>query len=146
MNPWLVAFLIWLLVSFVLASIWLALSFVKGRKAEKVLKAFYSGSKSLAELSYSEYLEVAKAGWLLRKTDRDLEQEKAIYKSPCHRSVRFIIADPPEPSKGDGDKWCARCRKACNCFVFRSGGFCDGVSFVPVDHVSQGQVSKEAKQ
>jgi hypothetical protein len=115
--------------------------------AKKELERFYSSGKALSELGYSDYEAVSGAGYFLGKTDRDIEQERAIYNhssvvaSPSfvfgRHSVNasgsaFVLADPPEPSPVEGDKWCDRCDNCQRCAAYRSGKFCDGASFVPL--------------
>lgn len=154
---WFYYFLLWFFIYGVMGALALAvLLFVQRIRAKKVLSDFYNGKKHLADLGYSEYIRVVKAASWLHKTDRDVEQEMYLYAYPrflggplgqeCNVPLSvvlgrhslnpsgsaFVLADPPEPSPVEGDKWCDRCDNCQRCPSYRSGKFCAGASFVPL--------------
>jgi len=114
----------------------LVISLVRQKKAKKTVEGFLRSPKKLGDLSYSEYEDIAFAGFALGKTPRDIEEEKEMFTRahiyiralPPHYRV-LVRSDPPEPSPVGADKWCEKCAKAGRCGSYRIGTFCGGNDF-----------------
>jgi len=131
MNVATIVWIVYLSLSAAAAIAWVIVAFAKGRKAERTLRLFYCGPKDLKELDYIEYSKVAKAGWFLQKSDRDIEDERRMYSS-AYREIQKEIAkpaEPPNPSPVGADVWCLRCGNADRCPEYRAGKYCGGSEF-----------------
>jgi len=135
-NVALLAFFIFSLSSGAVFATWLL---IRVEKAKKTLILYYKEPGELKDLSDDDYEKVIDAGFLVGKNPREIEEEKRLYpgvsvfddprSKPWGEKEILVRSDPPEPSSGDGDHWCAKCSRSANCEKFRSGRFCDGFDY-----------------